>query len=236
MVLFTHHPRWILLVLDLVTTALTVLIVGIAVKLRSSIGTAGVAVALVQIITLSNYSNQLVNTYTMLETTLGAIARIKKFENNIVAMPGNTSSDSGKQPPPSWPEKGEVILEQDSAYNDIVEGSNRLALDGVTIHIHPGQNIGICGRTGSGKSSTVLTLFRLLELSSGRILVDGQDLATLNQEIVRSRLNGLGQDPYFLDGSVRLNLDPYQELMSNGHFNDKELIRALDAVKLWPLI
>ncbi|KAJ5651639.1 multidrug resistance protein [Penicillium longicatenatum] len=229
--------RWLLLVLDLVTTALTVLIVSFAVKLRSSIGTAGFAVALVQMITLSNYLNQLVNTYTMLETTLGAIARIKKFENNIVAMPGNTSSDSGKQPPPSWPEKGEVILEQVSAsYNDIVEGSNRLALDGVTIHIRPGQKIGICGRTGSGKSSTVLTLFRLLELSSGRILVDGLDIATLNQEIVRSRLNGLGQDPYFLAGSVRLNLDSYQELMSNDHSNDKELIRALDAVKLWSLI
>ncbi|KAJ5202242.1 multidrug resistance protein, partial [Penicillium cf. viridicatum] len=232
--------RWLLLVLDLVTAALTVLIVGIAVKLRSSIRMAGVAVALVQIITLSNYLNQLVDTYTMLETTLGAIARIKKFESDIVAMPGNTTSDQGNQPPPSWPDKGEVILEQVSASYNTTEDrdSDRPALDGVTIHIQPGQKIGICGRTGSGKSSTVLTLFRLLELTSGRILVDGQDLSILNQESVRSRLNGLGQEPYFLAGSVRLNLDPYQDITESDHdhSNDQRLIRALDAVQLWSLI
>jgi ABC-type multidrug transport system fused ATPase/permease subunit len=229
--------RWLLLVLDLVTAALTVLIVGIAVKLRSSIRLAGVAVALVQIITLSNYLNQLVNTYTMLETTLGAIARIKKFESDVVAMPGNTTSDHGNQPPPSWPDKGEVILEQVSAsYDDNPEDSDRPALDGVTIHIQPGQKIGICGRTGSGKSSIVLTLFRLLKLTSGRILVDGQSLAMLNQETVRSRLNGLGQDPYFLAGSVRLNLDPYQDLTESDHSNDKRLIWALETVQLWSLI
>jgi ATP-binding cassette subfamily C (CFTR/MRP) protein 1 len=58
----------------------------------------------------------------------------------------------------------------------------------------------------------------------------------LNQETVRSRLNGLGQDPYFLAGSVRLNLDPYQDLPKSDHSNDKRLIRALDAVQLWSLV
>ncbi|KAJ5972718.1 multidrug resistance protein [Penicillium vulpinum] len=227
--------RWLLLVLDLVTAALTVLIVGIAVKLRLSIGTGGVAVALVQIITLSNYLNQLVNTYTMLETTLGAIARIKKFENDIVALPGATFNGHGNQPPSSWPDKGEVTLEKVSAsYNS--GDSHRPALDDITIHIRPGQKIGICGRTGSGKSSILLTLFQLLKLSSGRILMDGQDLAMLDQETVRSRLNGLSQDPYFLAGSVRLNLDPYKNPTGSDESNDERLIRALDTVQLWSLI
>ncbi|KAJ5772369.1 multidrug resistance protein [Penicillium odoratum] len=229
--------RWLLLVLDLVTAALTVLIVGIAVKLRSSTEMAGVAVALVQIITLSNYLNQVVNTYTMLETTLGAIARIKKFEDDVVAMPGNTISDHGIQPPPSWPDKGEVVLEHVSAsYEDTAEQSDRPALNGVTIHIQPGQKIGYVAERAMGRSSTVLALFRLLDLNSGTILVDRQDLATLNQETVRSRLNGLGQDPYFLAGSVRLNLDPYQDLTKGEDSNDARLIQALDTMQLWSLI
>lgn len=226
--------RWLLLVLDLVTAALTVLIVGIAIKLHLSIGAGGVAVALVQIITLSTYLSQLVTTYTMLETTLGAIARIKKLKEDAAALPGGTFNDRGDQPPSTWPDRGEVILEQISAsYDGTGESSNRPALDSITMHIQPGQKIGICGRTGSGKSSTLLALFGLLELTSGKILVDGLDLATVNQETVRSRLNGLGQDPYFLTGSVRLNLDPYQDL---DNLDDERLIRVLKVVRLWSVI
>ncbi|EED18735.1 multidrug resistance protein, putative [Talaromyces stipitatus ATCC 10500] len=224
--------RWLLLVLDLVTAALTVLIVGIAVKLRASIGTGGVAVALVQIITLSSYLNQLITTYTLLETTLGAIARIKKFHEDASILPGGTHNDKGEQPPPNWPAKGELILENAQAsYGEDENG--QLALDGISMKIRPGQKIGICGRTGSGKSSTVLALLRLLELNSGRILLDGLDLANLNQESVRSRLNGLHQESYFLTGSVRLNLDPYKTHESDG---DEPLIKVLKTVQLWDVI
>jgi ABC-type multidrug transport system fused ATPase/permease subunit len=103
--------RWLLLVLDLVTAALTVLIVGIAVKLRASISIGGVAISLVQIITFSSYLNQLITTYTMFETTLGAIARIKKFQADAFSLPGGAHDDEGEQPPPNWPDKGELVLE-----------------------------------------------------------------------------------------------------------------------------
>lgn len=217
--------RWLLLVLDLVTAALTVLIVGIAVKLRASISIGGVAISLVQIITLSNYLSQLITTYTLFETTLGAIARIKKFQADAFSLPGGAHDDEGERPPPNWPDKGELIMEDVRAS---YVGKEHLALDRVSMHILPGQKVGICGRTGSGKSSSLLALFQLLEVISGRILLDGLDLASLNQETIRSRLNGLSQEPYFLTGSVRLNLDPYKTINDDG-----PLIRVLEAVQLW---
>jgi ABC-type multidrug transport system fused ATPase/permease subunit len=195
--------RLLLLVLDLVTAGLTVLIVGIAV---GSIGTGGVAVALVQIISVSGYLNQVINTYTLLETTLGAIWRMKKFQEESTAP--NANVDEEQQPLSDWPSKGDVVFDDvtasyNSKDNNLKEGSAEgLALNAVSIRIDAGQKIGICGRTGSGKSPLVIALFGLLDLSSGTISIDGIDISTIYRERVRSKLNGLSQEPYFLSGGT----------------------------------
>ncbi|KAH8700509.1 putative multidrug resistance protein [Talaromyces proteolyticus] len=220
--------RWLLLVLDFITAALAIIIVGIAVRLKSTIGPGGVAVTLVQIITLSGYINQLITTYTLLETTLGAISRINQFQQTSSSGSGGKPNGKGDQPHPNWPETGELILEDvDASYDK----SGPLAIDGLSLKIQPGEKIGICGRTGSGKSSTLLALFQLLELRSGRILLDGLDLSSLDPEAVRARLNGLSQEPYFLTGSIRLNLDPYKSIEG-----DEPLIKVLQSVRLWGLV
>ena len=95
-----------------------------------------------------------------------------------------------------------------------------------------GQKLGICGRTGSGKSSLLLALLRLLELDRGTILVDGVDLQTVPRNLVRERLGTIPQDPFLLAGSVRANLDPL------GRFpgDDAPLVAALEKVQIWGLI
>lgn len=85
-------------------------------------------------------------------------------------------------------------------------------------------------RSNSGKSSFILALFRMLELNSGAIYIDGIDLSTLPRNTVRSRINAIPQDPYFMYGSIRLNLDP------NSTCTDASLIISLQKVRLWDTI
>lgn len=104
------------------------------------------------------------------------------------------------------------------------------ALDSISLSIRPGEKLGICGRSGSGKTSFTIALFRMLELTSGAILIDNLDISTLSRESIRSNINGIPQEPYFLHGTIRLNLDPY------GASTDLQITAALQKVHLRDLV
>jgi ATP-binding cassette, subfamily C (CFTR/MRP), member 1 len=86
-----------------------------------------------------------------------------------------------------------------------------LVIKNLSMSIAPGEKVGICGRSGSGKSSLITTLFRMLELTAeSSITIDGINITTLPRQLVRSRLNAIPQEPFFISCSVRANADPYQ--------------------------
>ncbi|GLC72909.1 hypothetical protein PLESTF_001308600 [Pleodorina starrii] len=85
------------------------------------------------------------------------------------------------------------------------------ALKGVTFRINDGEKVGAVGRTGSGKSTTLLALYRMFELGRGRILIDGVDIATLSLKRLRTGLSIIPQEPVMFTGTVRSNLDPFGE-------------------------
>lgn len=137
--------RWLVLVLDLTTTALALLVTGFAVLLRgrASVGLTGVS--LVQLIGLSETLNMLMQFWTSVETSIGAVARIKQFseETGDENLPGED-----REPPEGWPARGEVVVSHLTAsYGGEGEESVK-ALDDVSLHVRPGEKIGICGRTG----------------------------------------------------------------------------------------
>jgi ATP-binding cassette subfamily C (CFTR/MRP) protein 1 len=107
-----------------------------------------------------------------------------------------------------WPEKGEIVF-------DNVEMRYRpglpLVLQGLTMHVKGGERIGIVGRTGTGKSSIMSTLFRLVEISGGSITIDGLNISTIGLYDLRSRLAIIPQDPTLFRGTIRSNLDPFHE-------------------------
>lgn len=109
---------------------------------------------------------------------------------------------------PTWPEKGEIVF-------DDVQMRYRaglpLVLQGLSMHVKAGERIGVVGRTGAGKSSIMSTLFRLIELSGGSINIDGVDIAKIGLKDLRSRLSIIPQDPTLFRGTVRGNLDPFNE-------------------------
>lgn len=109
---------------------------------------------------------------------------------------------------PSWPDKGEIVFDNvEMRYRDGLP----LVLKGLDMHVRGGERIGIVGRTGAGKSSIMSTLFRLVEISAGRITIDGIDIATVGLGDLRKRLAIIPQDPTLFRGTVRSNLDPFQE-------------------------
>lgn len=103
---------------------------------------------------------------------------------------------------------------------------NELVLRDVSLSIKAGEKIGICGRTGSGKTSLIMTLFRLVDMQGGSIWVDGVDISRIPRQEVRSKIVAVPQHPFLLKGSVRLNADP------TGQTSDKDITAALQCVQL----
>jgi ABC-type multidrug transport system fused ATPase/permease subunit len=124
-------------------------------------------------------------------------------------------------PPSDWPQHGKIeYVDVQLRYRPDLP----LALRGVSFTIHAGERIGVCGRSGSGKSTIMQALFRLVELSGGSVVVDGIPTAAVDVGVLRSRLTIIPQDPMLFKGTVRTNLDPF------GQIADERLQRALDRV------
>ncbi|KXT18138.1 hypothetical protein AC579_7720 [Pseudocercospora musae] len=110
--------------------------------------------------------------------------------------------------PASWPEHGAIDFENvQMRYRDGLP----LVLKGLTMNVRAGERIGVVGRTGAGKSTIMSVLFRLVELSGGRISIDGVNIAKIGLHDLRSRLAIIPQDPTLFRGTIRSNLDPFNE-------------------------
>ncbi|KAL0004487.1 hypothetical protein SO802_012048 [Lithocarpus litseifolius] len=112
------------------------------------------------------------------------------------------------RPKPEWPTDGRIELESlHVQYNPALP----MVLKGITCTFPGEKKIGVVGRTGSGKSTLIQALFRVVEPSGGRILIDGVDICKIGLQDLRSRLGIIPQDPTLFQGTVRSNLDPLQQ-------------------------
>lgn len=111
------------------------------------------------------------------------------------------------------------------------------ALKGVTFEIQPGQKIGICGRTGCGKSTTILALFRIVEVDEsigGKIYIDGVDISSVRLSELRESLCIIPQDPVLLSGTFRENLDPFNERTDEEIWETLRKIQMFSTVESFP--
>ncbi|KAI0008146.1 putative ATP-binding cassette transporter protein [Xylariaceae sp. FL0662B] len=155
--------------------------------------------------------------YVNVELEMNAAERIVEYTE----LP--TESLEGARPPAAWPTEGRVEV------NDLVVSyapDLPPVLKGVTFTVERNQRVGVVGRTGAGKSSLTLALFRFLEARSGSIHIDGLDISRIRLHDLRSRLAIIPQDPVLFSGSVRSNLDPFD------NHSDAELFDALARVHL----
>lgn len=96
--------------------------------------------------------------------------------------------------------------------------------------IGAGEKVAICGRSGSGKTSLVMCILRMLKLQEGAIFIDGLDISDLDYVNLRSKINVVPQDPFLMPGTVRFNIDPFQAV------HDENIVQALKSVHLWDSI
>ncbi|KAK9147330.1 hypothetical protein Scep_006087 [Stephania cephalantha] len=114
----------------------------------------------------------------------------------------------GSRPEPSWPAVGKVeLIDLKIRYRPDAP----LVLRGITCTFEGGHKIGIVGRTGSGKSTLIGALFRLVEPAGGKIIIDNLDITTIGLHDLRSRFGIIPQDPTLFNGTVRYNLDPLSQ-------------------------
>jgi ATP-binding cassette subfamily C (CFTR/MRP) protein 1 len=217
--------RWLQLVLDLLVAVMAVVVMALAVSLRSSTSAGLLGVALNNILGFNQSLGRLVREWTNLETSLAAISRVKSFSETTGSERDCGYADARLS---SWPSSGSFVLSNVTA--SYTSDDSRLVLDDISFEIPAGQKIGICGRTGSGKSSLLLTFLRLLELNSGSITIDGLDIANIPLQKLRSSITTVAQDPLLLPISIRKNLDLH------GTATDESIIAALREVCLWDMI
>ncbi|KAF7716519.1 Uncharacterized protein PECH_005196 [Penicillium ucsense] len=217
--------QWLQLVLDCIVMGLAVVLVSLVVSLREKFSASSVGVALNLILVFNQDLMLLLRSWTMLETSIGAVARIKDFVDTTPSE--ERSGENLSTVPPTWPSQGQLIFDRVVAsYGP----EFRPALDNLSVKIESGQKIAVCGPSGSGKTSFILGLLQMVEIKKGRIVLDGIDLSTLPRNTVRSRFNVVSQEPFFMPGTLRFNLD---REVDGQPVADATLIRALEAVGLW---
>ncbi|KAB8256824.1 P-loop containing nucleoside triphosphate hydrolase protein [Aspergillus pseudonomiae] len=155
--------------------------------------------------------------YAEMEMDMNATERVLEYSTI------ETEDQGGYEPPAAWPLRGRVEVE-----DLVVSYAPDLppVLSGLSFNMQPNQRVGVVGRTGAGKSSLTLALFRFLEAREGRIIIDGLDISRMTLQALRSRLAIIPQDPVLFSGTVRSNLDPFHE------YTDAELYNALERVHL----
>ncbi|KAE9591373.1 putative xenobiotic-transporting ATPase [Lupinus albus] len=161
---------------------------------------------------------------SLAENSLNAVERIGTYTDLPSEAP---SIIDDNRPPPGWPSSGSIRFE------DVVlryRPELPPVLHGLTFTIFPTDKVGIVGRTGAGKSSMLNALFRIVELERGRILIDDCDIAKFGLADLRKVLGIIPQSPVLFSGTVRFNLDPFNE------HNDADLWEALERAHLKDVI
>ncbi|XP_054675058.1 ATP-binding cassette sub-family C member 10 isoform X3 [Grus americana] len=213
--------QWLDIRLQMIGVAVVTAIAGIAIiQHQKQLGNPGlVGLALSYALSVTNLLSGLISSFTLTETMMVSVERTEEYTTDIPTEP----QDKLVQVAADWPSQGLVEFQQVVlAYRVGLPN----ALDGVNFTVYPGEKVGIVGRTGSGKSTLFLALFRMLELKSGRILLDGVDSQLVGLEELRSRLAIIPQDPFLFSGSIRENLDP------QGKRTDAELHEVLEQCHL----
>ncbi|XP_053153950.1 ATP-binding cassette sub-family C member 3 isoform X2 [Hemicordylus capensis] len=160
--------------------------------------------------------NWMVRMTSDLESNIVAVERVKEYSETEIEAPWIIED---KRPSEDWPTQGEV---QFANYSVRYRKGLDLVLKELSLNVQGGEKVGIVGRTGAGKSSMTLCLFRILEAAEGEIKIDGLRISEIGLHDLRSKLTIIPQDPVLFSGTLRMNLDPFNK------YSEEEIWKALE--------
>uniref|UniRef100_A0AAY4D925 ATP-binding cassette, sub-family C (CFTR/MRP), member 8b n=1 Tax=Denticeps clupeoides TaxID=299321 RepID=A0AAY4D925_9TELE len=227
----TAANRWLEVRMEYIGACVVLIaaVASISSSLYRQLSAGQVGLGLTYALMVSNYLNWMVRNLADMEVQLGCVKRISSL---LQTEPEHyNGSITPAQVPARWPQHGEIQIKNLSVRYD---SSLKPVLKKVNAHIRPGQKVGICGRTGSGKSSFSLALFRMVDAFEGEIIVDGIDIAELPLETLRSRFSIILQDPVMFSGTIRFNLDPERKATDRTLWEALEIAQLMSVVKALP--
>jgi ABC-type multidrug transport system fused ATPase/permease subunit len=245
--IYNWTGRWLALRLDLIVSVIIFATAILAVRLRAFLGAGFAGLALAYSLQLTGSMQWAVRVAVETENNMTSVERLNHYRAEIpverqareTKKITATDAGSGAVVAADWPAKGEIELrsvrlryrpglELVLGKPQQPEAEGGAAGAGLSFRVAAGEKVGICGRTGAGKSSLMVALFRIVELEEGEgsIVVDGVDIATVPLQTLRSRLSIIPQDPVLFSGSLRYNLDPFNQ------FSDEEVWGVLRAARM----
>ncbi|KAM4717797.1 multidrug resistance-associated protein 1 [Anableps anableps] len=208
--------RWLAIRLEFVGNCIVTFAALFAVIARENLSPGIMGLSISYALQLTASLTWLVRMSSDVETNIVAVEKVKEYCSTRKEAEWEHEAPTV---PPGWPTQGCIDIR---GFGLRYRHDLDLAIRNITITISGGEKVGIVGRTGAGKSSLTLGLFRIIEASEGHIFIDGVDIAKLGLHELRSRITIIPQDPVLFSGSLRMNLDPFE------HYSDEEIWRALE--------
>lgn len=198
--------RWLSVNLDILASCFALIVCLLCITGQFNISTSSTGLLLSYVIQIVGLLSLTVRAMTATENEMNAVERLHYYAFELPQEAPYTKPETA--PVQEWPPSGYI------SFNNVslrYRPNLPQVLEDFSLHIYPGEKVGICGRTGAGKSSIMNALYRLTEVETGNITIDGLDIASMGLFELRSRLSIIPQDPVLFQGTIRKNLDPFQE-------------------------
>ncbi|KAG8302940.1 Canalicular multispecific organic anion transporter 2 [Homalodisca vitripennis] len=219
--------RWLGIRLETIANILIFFAAFFAVLGRDSLDPGIVGLSISYALQITFVMNAAVRMASEIETSIVSVERIKEYAQ----LPQEAAWIIEPRPSPEWPGQG-VVKFQD--YKVRYREGLDLILKGISFTVSGSEKIGIVGRTGAGKSSLTLCLFRIIEAAGGHIYIDDLDIAKIGLGDLRSKLTIVPQDPVLFSGHLRMNLDPFEMFSDTDIWCALELAHLSEYVKSLP--